>query len=62
MDDDGVLLERDGLWWRLRCDSDPALVMQANAYLGYLGCDDVLGHFVVGVSENECYVEAEKVW
>ena len=36
MDDDGVLLERDGLWWRLRCDSDPALVMQANAYLGYL--------------------------
>ena len=36
MDDDGVLLERDGLWWRLRCDSDPALVMQANAYFGYL--------------------------
>ena len=24
--------------------------------LGYLGCDDVLGHSLGGVSENECYV------
>lgn len=35
-DNDVLLLEREGPWWRLRCDSDPCLVAQANAYLGYL--------------------------
>lgn len=27
-----------------------------------LGSNDVLGRFVVGVIENESYVETEKVW
>ncbi|MGV8845524.1 site-specific integrase [Tessaracoccus sp.] len=35
-DDDVLLLERNGKWWKLRCDSDPGLVGQANDYLGYL--------------------------
>ena len=35
--DDVLLLERDAQSWRLRCDSNPELVSQANAYLGYLG-------------------------
>ena len=34
--DDVLLLERDAQSWRLRCDSNPELVSQANAYLGYL--------------------------
>ena len=34
--DDVLLLERDAQSWRLRCDSSPELVSQANAYLGYL--------------------------
>ena len=38
------------------------VVFTALAINRYLGCDDVLGHSLGGVSENECYVEAEKVW
>ena len=36
------------------------LTAEMDSHLGYshfdLGCDDVLGHSLGGVSENECYV------